>query len=260
MSDWNAASLQMVWFSAEAHGLDASDLFAKMAGVPATSTNRNSAPSAANPRFSSASGELDGVAFEIGVQFGRVDLVVQRPVSEGQIGPDLFTDTPGLLDDVSAKAKRLTGVVPNINRLALVLQLGNFAGSHPKCTQLVNQSIGTAIDFDGISDLMLQVNRKFKAPEATALEMNRLLRFAVLQIQQVFMDAARATMASTQEVFMASFMVDLNTAPTTRVIDVAEQDKIWDTLARKPCGFGMWVVSRGCGNNDELRFQGYLEH
>ena len=45
------------------------------------------------------------------------------------------------------------------------------------------------------------------------------------------MDAARATLAGTQEVFMASFMVDLNTVPTTRVIDVAEQDQIWDTLA-----------------------------
>jgi hypothetical protein len=202
-----------------------------MAGVPATSTNRNSAPTQANPRFSSASGEPNGVAFEIGVQFGRIDLVVQRPASDGQVGPELFTDTPALLGDLIAKVKRLTGTVPNVNRLALVLQLGNFAGSHPKCTHLVNQSIGNAVNFEGISDLMLQVNRRFKAPDATELEMNRLLRFSVLQIQQVFLDAARATMAGTQEVFMASFMVDLNTVPTTRVIEVAEQDKIWDTLA-----------------------------
>lgn len=231
MSDWNAVSVQVVWFSAEAHGLDANDLFATMTGAPATSTNRNSSPTPTNPRFSSALGEADGVAFEIGVQFGRVDLVVQRPASEGQFGPELFKNTPELLDDVATKTKRLTGTVPNVNRLALVLQLGNFAGSHPKCTQLVNQSIGNAIDFEGISDLMLQVNRKFKAPAATELEMNRLLRFAVLQIQQVFMDAARAALAGTQEVFLASFMVDLNTVPTTRVIDVAEQDRIWDTLA-----------------------------
>ena len=182
MSDWNAVSVQLVWFSAEAHGLDASDLFATMAEAAATSTNRNSSPSAANPRFSSASGEVEGVAFEIGVQFGRVDLVVQRPVAEGKFGPELFANTPELLDDVTTKAKRLTGTVPSINRLALVLQLVNLAGSHPKCTQLVNQSIGNAVDLDGISDLMLQVNRKFKAPEATELDMNRLLRFAVLQI------------------------------------------------------------------------------
>ncbi|MFO1104635.1 MAG: hypothetical protein U1E34_00940 [Amaricoccus sp.] len=231
MSDWNAASVQVVWFSADAHGLDASDLFATMAGAPAISTNHNSAPTPANPRFSSASGELNGVAFEIGVQFGRIDFVVQRPASDGQIVPELFADTPALLTDTIVKVKRLTGTVPSVNRLALVLQLGNFAGSHPKCTQLVNQSIGNAVDYEGISDLMLQVNRRFKATDTTELEMNRLLRFSVLQIQQVFLDAARATMAGTQELFMASFMVDLNTVPTTRAIDVAEQNRIWDTLA-----------------------------
>ena len=52
-----------------------------------------------------------------------------------------------------------------------------------------------------------------------------------------------------QELFMASFMVDLNTVPTTRAIDVAEQNNMGIPQRPQVASTGS---TEGWGNNDEL--------
>lgn len=243
MSNWGAASIQLVWFTGEARHKDASAIYELVAGEEAETVQTSRSPSPANPFLSVAAGTVSGRHMRATVQAGRIDLIVEPVAKDGP--PQFMDDTAEWMDRLVRAARDPSLDFPTVNRLALVLNLGVSVGSYTQGFSLINEKLGGAIPFNDGSDFMLQVNRR---AEIDDIIINRLLRFNISGIQQVqFAFGIPAVIPFSTEIYVNMFMIDVNILPTTRAIDQVEQSRIWKVLLNEA------VRLREAGNLEALQ-------
>lgn len=224
MSNWNANSIQIVWFTADARHLKAGEMFQLITGEEAETTQNNKAPTPFNPNLSVASGVIADKMCSVTVQVGRVDFTLQAPNVSIEAGS--FEDTRLELTWMADVGKRMGSQFAGLSRLALVTNLVNPRGSHAEATQEVNSILGNPVKFDDSSDLLFQVNRRSNPFGSGGVALNRFLRFAVMGQKEISLTDNIATAES----FASSLMIDLNTVPTATPLSSVMQERIWDVL------------------------------
>lgn len=234
MSNWDAMSIQIVWFAADARHADAATIYNSILGVTPDSFQKNKTPTPAAPLLSSASGTLDNLAYELTVQVGRVDLHA-RPVTD--VGVDEFetiSEPEKVINDLASRAAKTGTGLRGVNRLALVTLLVSPAASHVEANQHSAALFGVELPRHDVSDLMFQINLRKPVDGVANLTMNRLLKFGVAAFQAVTVELGSQTVVPhSVQTFAASLTIDVNTVPRLNPLSEAEQATVWTTLAKE---------------------------
>jgi hypothetical protein len=231
MSNWDAMSIQLVWFTSEARQKDAANLYEFMMGQEPDSVQTSKAPTIGNPSLAVATGLIGSLQVRTSVQFGRVEFSLSPFIDENVSIPPLITDTDDQLVRVIGRARSAALVLPTINRLAMVVQLAEPMETYAQGFSLVTSQSGNPISFEDGSDFTFQVNRR-KSFDQDDFILNRLMRFMVGAFQMVSGDGTSESVVA-HDVFAAITHVDVNSVPTTLPIDPAKQERIWEAIGEE---------------------------
>ncbi|AEH87808.1 hypothetical protein [Mesorhizobium opportunistum] len=233
MSNWDALTIQMVWFSGDARRSNAGQLFTAFTGAEPDSYQSNKAPGAPVPILSAAAGTVDGVSFNISVQTSRVDLVVQGRAEDTSDQPTLIESPEGIISGIFLPRAHLIGSqLSSINRLALVTTLCKPADTHVQANEIVAELIGMQLPRYDVTDFAFQVNARVPLDGPSGIAVNRFLKFGVMSFHTVTLDLG-GQIVSPQEaqVYNASLAIDVNIVPHFQPIQADLQSDIWEKLA-----------------------------
>ena len=230
MAIWGSQSIQFVWFLASVEGVSAGRVFEQLIGKDADNTQTNRAPNPGNPFLSIASATIGETNYQVQVQAGRVDLVMQPapPQDASQIGFKLL-ETEIIIDEIIDRISHFTIAWVGVVRLAVVINLFFPVDSQEGANQIFYDMTDAQVRMPDASDLNYSLNRRKKL-RSTNFVMNRLMRFGTAMFQEFMIEFAPGIgmpgvpVPISRSTYGASLSIDLNTVIEGRII--AERDQI----------------------------------
>ncbi|MCA0057124.1 hypothetical protein [Mesorhizobium sp. B261B1A] len=231
IGQWDALTIQMVWFTGDARRHSAATLFSQLLGIEPDAYQSNKSISAPVPFLSSASGVVDDLSYNLNVQPSRVDLLLQREAPPDQ-QPATIADPEVRLGKLIAMSQSLSNLLTSVNRLALVTTLIQPAESHAAANKVAAEMIGIELPRYDVTEFSLQLNSRVPFDDGSKTQLNRFLKFGVVSFHSVFFEVGSPVMTpqSVQQ-FGASLSIDVNSVPVLEPLDPATQSDMWNALA-----------------------------
>lgn len=232
MSNWDAMSIQMVWFASDARRANAAKLYSTFVGTDPDSFQSSKVPTPPIPNLSAASGNVGDRTYSVTVQPSRVDLVVQRANDVGSDLPDLLSNPDQIILELASKAALIGAELSSVSRLALVTTLYRPTDSHAAANEIVAGMVGLELPRSDVTDLAFQVNARVPLDSTSGVVVNRFLKFGVAAFHSVTFDFANQAIANRNvETFGANLVVDVNIVPHFQPLTPELQSQIWTKLA-----------------------------
>jgi hypothetical protein len=237
MTIWGSQSVQFAWFVPSIEGLVASRLYEPLVGHEPDATQRNKVISQALPFLSSASGNVDGAEYQVLIAPGRIDFTITAAPAIDEPRDDVaLLDTRAVIDGVLDRFKSVGPTWPDALRLAVVAHLFKPMANYQEANADFFKITGLDFNLSDLRDTVLQLNRRKRLN--ASLEINRVVRYAVLGIQQFAMgnpvpekDVLSPFYPINEQRFGTSLLLDFNTNPGGWIFQVAEQVTICNELA-----------------------------
>ncbi|TJV70302.1 MAG: hypothetical protein E5X76_19900 [Mesorhizobium sp.] len=226
-------ALQFAWFTGDETpygNIEAA--FKAVTGVDAEQLQRQRPPNTPVP-LSNASAVVDSKAqIRLQVSPGRADIFIE-PVSTEPSFP--FFDSPDVVNEYLQKAKKYCKYSGKVNRQSFIIKIAKRVPSATAFGAEFAKVLGSHFDEAGTSDHVLQINKRVKLG---ALEINRVLKWAteIGEIHRVSVNGQfSAPGIFTPTVVVASnfvtYLIDVNTVPTDKLVDAGGQIAILDKLS-----------------------------
>lgn len=219
MSGWGAQQVQLVWFLTDVANLHAAELFSQTWDGPPDQTQANRIPTPEAPFLSQAGSRRDGMAMQVVVQPGRVDLFVSvDPEQEPQKMLGSLFDLTGALAQVVAKLKVRPLVDRDAFRLAAVATFLKPVDTYSDAVKEWTKFSGMKIQAPSPSDLVFQINSR---AALSGILCNRLINLSVFAIQPfaISLPPTSGSVASAPALLSARRHVDCNTVPDGRLLE-----------------------------------------
>lgn len=235
MSNWEAQALQFAWFTPSAGELKADALFLTGFGEEADQIQRSRHPSPATPYLSLATAHANGISRKVLINPGRIDLILAAQDDSGVQGISTLPDTTAQFAALFDCAQRISSEIANTIRVAVVATLAQPVEDARAAAELIASRIGgIGGDLGNVTDLFFQVNRFRPFNCDPSLRMNRVVRFASVQLQLMTLMVSPLQGAANQAPFDLGFagqiVIDLNSAPAPTPFRPEQQLAILEEL------------------------------
>jgi hypothetical protein len=232
LGNWDALTIQMVWFAGDARRANAAKLYAAFVGTEPDSFQSNKAPTPPVLHLSAASGNFNGRTIAVTVQPSRVDIVVQRTGDSNSDRPDLLENSGQIVLELVKKAKAIGEELNSVTRLALVSTLIRPTDNHAEANETMAGLVGLKLPQYDVTDLAFQINSRVPLDETSGILVNRYLKFGVATFQSVTVDFGNQVVSPRNvESFGASLALDVNILPSFTPLSEEMQSKVWKKLA-----------------------------
>ena len=204
-------SVQVVAFFTGTPGFsNAADLWSQHMGEPYTAFNK------VNQVLTTASGLVDGLAYEIQLHVNRVGIVV-RP-GPAQMGP------PPVLNDLDALVQpALARMLPilsglNVVRQALIATIHEEVADSPSAVARLLELVPNLPVVSDAQDVSFQLSRRKQSNIQPDVRINRLCRWSgVIGVEMVFQIGDNSTPLPGREHHLVESFYDVNTHVDDRV-------------------------------------------
>ncbi|RWH18168.1 MAG: hypothetical protein EOQ75_21950 [Mesorhizobium sp.] len=231
MGNWDAVSIQMVWFASDARRADAAKLYSAFTGSTPDTSQTSKVPVPPTMHLSAASGAVADLNTAITVQPGRIDVVLQQ-VDDGSDGPVLLQHTDRVIQEMAKKANIVGRELSSVTRLALVTNLFQQADNIGAANEAAASLFGLKLPDYNVTDLAFQVNSRSPLDaNSGGILVNRFLKFGVASFQSVTIDVGnQAVSPRNVEAVGANLTLDINIVPSFIPLSEDVQDQVWDKL------------------------------
>lgn len=239
---WQVASMRFTAFSSEVVPLERLPWWDDVVGVPPEAV-------VSRPKTgqSQAQGEFEGRRLTLQIQPGRVEWSLNPPAKAAEDpGLPLLGPFPEVLASLSKVVTAWLPQAPAVTRVAFgaarMQQVETVRSGYVLVTKYLRS---VAIDPDGSSDLLYQINRP--RPSVTGIEglrMNRLTKWSVQVGQLVIMTLGTEGIATriTSEDVVCRLDLDINTAPD--FVGTLPAERLGD-LFQEMTDLGREIAQRG---------------
>lgn len=233
---WGASSIQFAWFVQSAERLLAESVFDRLVGGDPDTLQKNKVPSPANPYFGVAGGVQGDIFYQLQLQPGRVDLLIQ-PSEDAQVNSDELPviDTHANISRILARVEEHSVVDQPVSRVAIVANLIHPVSDIPTANVLLSKIAGYSPPVWPDSEFVVQINSR-AAPEGRLI--NRLVRYSVMTAQSVVLNidtelGMPSSYPTARKKHGVLTMLDFNTVPDGTWIDEAQQRTIFRYLGNE---------------------------
>lgn len=225
-----AQDIQLVVFAPDVSSVSVEEAFASLFGEVPASVQKNAFPQPNAPFLAKAHGERNGLACDIQVKEGRVDVsvsAIQAPRLDFQL---ISFDPTSVFEEILASYGAVFGAIPGVYRQAVV---GNFGEPHGSASDAISafaEGVGLR-EFEvnvEPADLLFTFNRRRHINDQW--QINRIVRHSV-DILAYFngpqptapFSLINMPAVPTKQIFVHNRMLDFNTVPTGLTMDIGTQ-------------------------------------
>lgn len=233
-ASWNGQHIQLVWFVNDVDGIAAGDIFQRIWKTEADQIQQNRVLSTSSPFLSQASSRDAGLARQVQVQPGRIDVVLSAEV-DGDSEDELFRSLFEMPDSLTALIDAVEEdyfLDREVFRLSVVATLLKPVDTYDDGRADFIKTLGYDFAIANATDLMFQINsRKI----IDGVNINRVVQIATTGLQTffaVFEQGGVPTPTTTAAIRYASRRhFDFNTVPEGKALDRGLQITILKLLS-----------------------------